>query len=210
MKKVISFLLTIAFILSFLTFPAYAEDSNAERLDETRGICLNHNFSDFVAYYSASNKHKYNCSNEGCTAYIIEECYNTEFCGMHYETETLPCEKCGHGTVYIHNYVATHTMSDATHYHTLRCTNVDPDGFFGECGKTSGAAVECTLEPLQIWRGFLANHGHYLTKTCSVCNYEYNEGHYYPPGHPNYFSVDNNCNYCKQGYPYHMNFTLSK
>lgn len=172
---------------------------------EPAATCTNHNFSKFSGYNSTHNQHTYYCSNANCTSYIVEECYNNAWCGSYPYNETLSCEKYGRGSVNIHNYVYTHDVTDQEFMHIEKCTNT----LGGQkCSGTKGVFVMCSLEPTQIWRGFRANHGHYLKQDCSICHYSYDVGYYYPNGHPNYFDATNDCIYCKMGSPYHMDFDI--
>lgn len=202
-EKIISFVLTAVLLLSVCLIPAYASNFSTQTNAEIKGTCRNHDFSIFVGYHSDNNQHTYRCSSSGCSAYIVEECYNWDNCTNHQDVETLPCERCGHGTVYIHNYEPYHHLYNGDYYHILTCTNTDEYEEF-MCGKTSGESVACSLTPTVIWRGFMPNKGHYLTRDCTVCGYHYTIGYFYPSNHPNYFDEENNCQYCQMAYPYYM------
>lgn len=204
MKKFAIAVFTFVFILSVSAMPLYALTGNGGV--STLGTCPNHDFSTFGGYSSSQNQHTYRCPNPGCTSYIVEECYNRSPCCMHQDVETLECQRCSKGKVNIHNYEYQHGTYDSQQRHILTCTNSFPEFQVSQCSKTSGDYINCTLLQRQIWRGFMANKGHYLTQTCSECDNQYNVGYHYPNNHPNYFNANNDCEYCKMTAPYHKDW----
>ena len=205
-KLVIALIIPIALLL--LATVIFAED--AAQICEAsgtvlRGTCQNHNF-EFSGYSPSQKQHTYSCSNSGCTAYLVEECYFWGFCGNYAGMETVPCQRCGNGALEIHNYAPTHVdFEDEGYTHGLICMNMADTW---QCCRRK-ATVDCTLETTQIWRGFERNHGHILTRDCSVCEYMYTTGYFYPVNHPNYFSADNtSCPYCQLSPPYHIDYTV--
>ena len=207
MKK-IGILLFVALFLMSLFTQAYANAESDTQISPKYVVCTNHSFTKFAGYSSSQNEHTYRCSTTGCGAYMVEPCYFSGYCGLYQEAETTSCSKCERGEVSIHDYEMVHNNLDSERRHILTCINVDTYGGTGTCDKTRGDYINCALEPTQIWRGYKANHGHILTTTCSVCAFQYNNGYYAPPNHPNYFSVNNDCTYCKMGEPYHVDFHI--
>ena len=202
MKKAFIVFITLVSVLMLSIIPAFAAEVDGGAV--ILATCTSHSFTDYGGYSSIHNQHTYVCANAGCTAYIVEECYNYSYCGFYKDQDTLSCQRCGKGQVPIHNYEPIHETYDDEERHILTCTNVDPYMLYGQCGKTSGNYEDCSLGALILWRGWRANHGHYLTRTCSVCKYKYNCGYFYPNNHPNNFSVENDCIYCQMGEPYYM------
>lgn len=198
-------MLSVILLLALLLTPVYAVGNDSEISVQAKGNCLRHDYSVFRGYSSSNNQHTYNCANPGCTSYMVEECYFSEFCGEYPDDERMPCSKCGRGTIYIHNYKPEHGFMQDDFYHVLSCTNIDEENEH-MCYSTKGNEVECTLDTRQIWRGFTPNKGHQLTQTCKICDYSYRVGYYYPQYHPNYFDVNNDCEFCKMGSPYHKDW----
>lgn len=196
-------ILSFLFVLGF-AFPVVAATVPEAEISPL-GTCSNHIF-EFSGYHAGNNEHTFVCANEGCTARIIEECYFHGFCGSYSDTDSVLCDRCHRGTIYIHDYVPNHDWSSETKTHNFKCQNFDE--FLGGCEAyhhTNDEITEeaCTLGPTLIWRGFEPNRGHILTQNCSVCNYTYDSGNFYPEYHPNYFSETNDCYYCQLKDPYY-------
>ena len=208
MKKIVTLLsiLTLAFIIStsFTIIAATPDETETTPL----GTCTNHNFGTPVYY--RNGEHKYSCTNANCSAYMLETCSFYEFCGYYSFNNTMPCTDCGHGSFEIHNRVPTYDLYYDGYYHYMKCQNFDE--YSGSCDSFEiddeymPIPYSCTLGPTMIWRGFEANRGHILTRTCNECNHTYDVGNHYPEGHPNYFSVNNDCGYCKLDDPYFTEF----
>lgn len=191
MKRII--IVLVAFCLTILlSINLFADDSMDEGIN-LLATCTNHNFTDFVEYRPSSNKHKYECSNPGCTAYIVEACYNEAPCLAYPNQDYKSCSRCGIGKIYnIHNYVPKHVdASDSIYRHIKKCSNTSA---YGPCSAVSGSYESCSLGTSMIWRGYVVGSGHYITRTCTGCNYRYIVGHYNPTSHIS--GTDPNCQYC--------------
>ena len=202
MKKIFFSVIFLTFFVSAFSIIAMAAESDVEV--QPLAVCTNHDYTDFGGYNQTYNQHTYYCSNDGCNAYEVESCYIT-FCGFYNTQDSAQCERCQKGTLTnIHDYEPVPDTVSSDYKHTYTCTRYDED-LWAECGKT-GITESCTLGDTYIWRGFVENHGHILTKTCTICNFKRTIGYFYPQGHPNYFSTDNNCTYCQMESPYNMEF----
>lgn len=186
-------------LISCFAFQASAADNNGGT--STLASCA-HDFVCSGEYHSGNNEHTYRCTK--CTAYQVEPCYNDSPCVNYKNQETLKCEVCNKGTVYIHNYVCKHPTNDTQKRHIDTCINdYSAMGYmYGLCGKTSGSYVSCTLQAKQVWRGWISGKGHFITQTCSICENQYTVAYLQPAGHPDYFDPDNDCEYCQMGSPY--------
>lgn len=198
MKKLLVLVLLLAIMISCFTFPTFAAENN----DNANILAsCSHNFV-FSSASSTRLKHNMICTK--CGATMQEPCYTKSECYFYKDRETLKCYECDHWDVNIHNYEYQHNGSDSANNRVHIKTCVNESTYHGPCGKTSGTHASCSLEPKMVWRAWKAGSGHIVTQTCSICNYKYTIEYVKPVGHPDYFDVNNNCQYCKMGYPHYM------
>ena len=202
-KNTICFILAVILICSITVFPISALGGEDQILP--MATCSNHQFTVVKEAYFLLGWHVLGCANAGCTATLREDCYAHVDCSLYQNVETLSCQGCNETSVYIHNYEYYHDPMDSDSKHQLTCTNYGST-YMMQCGKTKGDVLDCELGVTMVWRGYKSNNGHYLKRTCIDCNYEYNVGYVKPDGHPNYFSVNNDCIYCQMPSPYYMEY----
>jgi hypothetical protein len=198
MKKLICLLISAIMILS-CTVISVSADAAIYDVMLAANTCPNNTHQwEFEGYSAAQNQHTLRC--RVCQAYMVESCYNYSFCGYYPDVETLKCEGCNYSDIYIHNYSYQHQVWGDDFTHILQCTNYSD---IDVCYSTKGSEESCALEAVQIWRGW-HSRGHYLTQTCSVCEYQYTIGYFYPVGHSS--GTDPDCSYCQMGEPYHQDY----